>query len=69
MNENELGLDELDSVSGGKKKKKPVGTSRADCPYCGWVDIPNDQIEQWIGRCPITPCPKCGQITLFWDFE
>lgn len=35
MNENELGLDGLDNVSGDKKKKKPVSTGRAACPYCG----------------------------------
>lgn len=63
MKENELGLDELDGVSGGKKKKKPVSTSRGFCLNCDWVDIPDDKVQYWLVGFPIGPCPKCGQET------
>ena len=59
-----MGLDELDGVSGGKKKKKPVGTSKGYCPYCNWVDIPNDKVWSWALGYPLGPCPKCGQSTI-----
>lgn len=63
MNENELGLDELDSVSGGKKKK-PVGTIRGFCMNCNWVEIPDDKVWGWELGYPIGPCPKCGESTI-----
>lgn len=63
MNESKLGFDELDDVSGGKKKK-PVGTSRGFCMNCNWVEIPDDKVRGWELGYPIGPCPKCGQSTV-----